>query len=156
MITGILRAKESLFSGINNLKVYSVLHSRYSEYFGFTEIEVNHILIKSHLLAKADEIKTWYNGYQFGNTTIYNPWSIAYCIQEQGKTAPYWINTSDNQLIRKLLKKSPLEFKTQFEKLIQGESIEKFIDENMVFEDLEKNSAAAWSLLLMKSIMPVN
>lgn len=154
VITGILRiAKESLFSGINNLKVYSVLHSRYSEYFGFTEIEVNHILIKSHLLAKADEIKAWYNGYQFGDTTIYNPWSIAYCIQEQGKTAPYWINTSDNELIRELLKKSPLEFKTQFEKLIQGDSIEKLIDENMVFGDLEKNSAAAWSLLLMSGYL---
>jgi len=84
VITGILRiAKESLFSGINNLKVYSILHTRYSEYFGFTEAEVNTILEESNLTAKSAAIKAWYNGYQFGSTTIYNPWSIANCIKKK-------------------------------------------------------------------------
>lgn len=150
VITGILRvAKESLFSGVNNLEVYSLLRPEYSEHFGFTETEVNAILAKSDLSEKAPEIKAWYNGYQFGNTIIYNPWSIANFVKRKGKTEPYWINTSDNQLIKELLKESPLEFKAQFEDLMQGKSIEKLIDENMVFVDLKKNPHAIWSLLLM-------
>ncbi len=154
VITGILRiAKESLFSGVNNLKVYSILHDGYSEHFGFTETEVNAILAGSHLVGKAAEIKDWYNGYQFGGTTIYNPWSIANCIKEKGGTEPYWINTSDNQLIKKLLKDSPLDFKTQFENLMRGETTEQLIDDNMVFADLETNSLAVWSLLLMSGYL---
>lgn len=154
VITGILRvAKESLFSGVNNLKVYSVLHPHYSEYFGFTEAEVDNILMQSNLSAKAAEIKHWYNGYQFGGTTIYNPWSIANCIKEQGATEPYWVNTSDNHLIKDLLKQSPLTFKSQFEALMRGETTEQFIDENMVFGDLTKNPAALWSLFLMSGYL---
>ncbi len=154
VITGILRiAKESLFSGLNNLKVYSTLSKRYSEYFGFTETEVNDILVKSHLSEKAEEIKAWYNGYQFGNTTIYNPWSIANCIDEEGETKPYWINTSSNELIKDLLKRSPLEFKAQFEALMQGNTTEQLIDENLVFADLGKNSTAVWSLLFMSGYL---
>ena len=75
------------------------------------------ILVQSDLSEKAKEIKAWYNGYQFGDTTIYNPWSIANCIKRKGEIEPYWINTSDNQLIKDLLKQSPLEFKQQFESL---------------------------------------
>ncbi len=150
VITGILRiAKESLFSGVNNLIVYSILNSNYSEHFGFTEIEVDNILAQSHLSEKAAEIKEWYNGYQIGDTTIYNPWSIANCIREKGTTKSYWINTSDNQLIKDLLKKSPLSFKKDFELLVMGNTIEKFIDEQMVFQYLNNNLEATWSLLLM-------
>lgn len=112
VITGILRvAKESLFSEVNNLKVYSLFNQQYSEYFGFTELEMDDVLKKAELTEKAEEIKEWYNGYQVGDTVIYNPWSIASCIQEKGVIKPYWVNTSSNQLIKDLLKKSyPLHF----------------------------------------------
>ena len=150
VITGILRvAKESLFSGVNNLKVYSILHQSYSQHFGFTEQEVDDVLKKSNLSEKAAEIKEWYNGYQFGNTTIYNPWSIANCIQESGELDPYWIDTSDNQLIKDLIKKTPLKFKEELEGLISGECIEKLIDEQLSFQYLDNNPDALWNLLLM-------
>ena len=150
VITGILRvAKESLFSGVNNLKVYSLLRDEYSEHFGFTEQEVDKILKKSNLSEKAAEIKEWYNGYQFGNTIIYNPWSIANCVKRTGELDPYWVNTSDNQLIKDLLKKSPLKFKEDFEGLVAGECIEKLIDEQLAFQYLNNNPDALWSLLLM-------
>ena len=154
VITGILRiAKESLFSGVNNLEVYPLIRNEYSKHFGFTETEVDGILIESHLLEKAAEIKAWYNGYQFGDTTIYNPWSIANCVKRKGTIEPYWINTSDNQLIKDLLKELPLEFKAQFEGLMRGEVIEQFIDESMVLVDLKKNPLAVWNLLLMSGYL---
>ncbi len=150
VITGILRvAKESLFSGVNNLKVYSLLQNEYSEHFGFTEAEVDNILNQSHLSEKAAEIKEWYNGYQIGQTVIYNPWSIANCVKQKGETEPYWVNTSDNQLIKDLLKISPLTFKQDFESLIAGKIIEKLIDEQLAFQYLNNTPDATWSLLLM-------
>ncbi len=156
VITGILRvAKESLFSGINNLKVYSSLHSSYSTHFGFTEEEVSVLAKKHHLENQLPDIKNWYNGYQIGDTVIYNPWSIANCIQEKGKLIPYWVNTSDNQLIRNTLVRSSTGFKEQFELLLQDQPVEQFIDENTVFGDLIKNESAAWSLLLMAGYLKV-
>jgi hypothetical protein len=154
VITGILRiAKESLFSGINNLKVYSILHSRYSEHFGFTEAEMDYVLRQSNLVEKSAQIKAWYNGYQMGGTTIYNPWSIANCVQEKGNLKPYWINTSSNELIKDLLKQAPLSFKTCFEDLMSGQEITRLVDENMVFADLNKHPDAIWSLLLMSGYL---
>jgi hypothetical protein len=150
VITGILRvAKESLFSGVNNLEVYSLLRDEYSEHFGFTEVEVDAMLKKSHLLRKSEEVKEWYNGYKIGKNIIYNPWSIVNCIKQNGETKPYWVNTSDNQLIKDLLKESTLKFKHQFELLISGESIEELIDERMVFQYLKNNPSSVWNLLLM-------
>jgi hypothetical protein len=154
VVTGILRvAKESLFSGVNNLEVFSVLRTDYSQYFGFTEEEVNEILLSSNLSSKAAEIKEWYNGYQIGNTVIYNPWSIASCIKRNGETEPYWINTSDNQLIKNILKQSPLDFKKEFEFLLEGKTTTQLIDEHMAFIDLKHNPGAAWSLLLMSGYL---
>ncbi|MCC2666693.1 MAG: Protein of unknown function (DUF1703)/Predicted AAA-ATPase, partial [Gammaproteobacteria bacterium] len=156
VITGILRvAKESLFSGINNLKVYSVLHPRYSTQFGFTEEEMDVLVKKHHLEYQFPGIKEWYNGYQIGDTVLYNPWSIANCIQEKGDLVPYWVNTSDNQLIRRILVRSSTAFKEQFELLLQNQPIEQLIDENTVFGDLEANESAAWSLLLMSGYLKV-
>jgi len=156
VITGILRvAKESLFSGVNNLKVYSLLHPRYSTQFGFTEEEVGALVKKHHLESQLPDIKDWYNGYQVGDTVLYNPWSIANCIQEKGKLIPYWVNTSDNQLIRNLLVRSGTQFKEQFELLLQDKPVEQLIDENTVFGDLTMNESAAWSLLLMAGYLKV-
>ncbi len=101
VITGILRiAKESLFSGLNNIEVYTLLHSNYGEYFGFTESEVNALLNQAGLDKEAVAIRDWYNGYKCGNTIIYNPWSIVHCIKRQGELQPYWVNTSGNDLIK--------------------------------------------------------
>lgn len=157
VVTGILRvAKESLFSGVNNLEVHSILRDDYSQHFGFTEDEVDALLKKAKQLNKAEEIKQWYNGYQIGTTVIYNPWSIVNCIKQKGILQPYWLNTSDNQLIKDLLKCSPMAFKSEFENLINGISIEKFIDEAVVLQYLNNNPSAVWSLLLMSGYLKPN
>ena len=156
VITGILRvAKESLFSGVNNLEVYSLLRSEYGQYFGFTEEEMNQLLKKATLGENSKEIKDWYNGYQVGNTVVYNPWSVANCIKQKGELQPYWVNTSDNQLIRNILVRSSTGFKEQFELLLQDKPVEQLIDENTVFGDLQVNESAAWSLLLMAGYLKV-
>jgi len=156
VITGILRvAKESLFSGVNNLEVYSLLRSEYGQYFGFTEEEMDELLKKAALVKNSKEIKDWYNGYQVGNTVVYNPWSVVNCIKQKGELQPYWVNTSDNQLIRTILVRSNTGFKEQFELLLQDKPVEQLIDENTVFGDLIKNESAAWSLLLMAGYLKV-
>ncbi len=156
VITGILRvAKESLFSGLNNLKVYTLTNSHYGQYFGFTQEEVENLLAQAGLNQQAPAIRDWYNGYRMGPYTVYNPWSIVNCIAEKGVLAPYWANTSDNQLIKTILISSSENFRTQFEDLLQGHTIEKVIDENMVYGDLNNNESAAWSLLLMAGYLKV-
>ena len=121
VITGILRvSKESLFSGLNNLEVYSIIQSEYGQYFGFTEEEVLNLLQRSDLQSHMPDIRDWYNGYRVGKYTVYNPWSIVKCIKKKGELAPYWINTSDNQLIKDLLTRSSESFRTQFEDLLRG------------------------------------
>ena len=153
VITGILRiAKESLFSGLNNVKVYSLLHPQYSQHFGFTEEEVGVLLKQTGVDSAQEEVRTWYNGYVFGGTIVYNPWSIVNYIND-GVLKPYWVNTSDNQLIRDLLIKSDPKFKEGFELLLQDKTIEEIIDENMMFGDLKNNNEAIWSLLLMSGYL---
>jgi hypothetical protein len=156
VITGILRvAKESLFSGLNNVVVYSLLQPEYSEYFGFTEKEVSELLEQANLSDKESDIRKWYNGYVFGGTTVYNPWSIANYLNKKGVLQPYWVNTSDNLLIQILITKANPEAKEQFELLLQDKTITKIIDENMVFGDLQNNNQAAWSLLVMSGYLKV-
>jgi hypothetical protein len=156
VLTGILRiSKESLFSGLNNLEVYSLLRSEYSQYFGFTEEEVVELLKESGLEIKLEEIRGWYNGYQMGNTIVYNPWSIVNCIKRKGLLQPYWVNTSDNTLVKNLLIQSSTKFKHEFELLLEGKVVKKFIDENFVFPELKANEGAIWSLLLMTGYLKV-
>ena len=150
ILTGILRvSKESLFSGLNNIKVYSILHSKYSNYFGFTEIEVNELLTKAQLPGDLKKTKEWYNGYNFGNTTIYNPLSIIEFINEQGKLRSYWVNTSSNELVKNLIINSPYNIQESIEALIAGSTIKQYVDEHIVFNDLNTSSSAIWGLLLM-------
>ncbi|MBS0186399.1 MAG: AAA family ATPase, partial [Proteobacteria bacterium] len=151
VLTGILRvSRESLFSGLNHLKVYSVLNSQYSSYFGFMESEVEGLLNQAQMTEKVTDVKDWYNGYHMSDVTVYNPWSILNFIQERGILQPYWVNTSDNELIKTLLSRSSFSFKDDFEELLQGKGIEKLIDENMVFSDLKRNNpTSTWSLFLM-------
>ncbi len=155
VLTGILRvSKESLFSGLSNVKVYSVLDQNYCSYFGFTEAEVNELLYKAQLPNNATQTKEWYNGYNFGSTTIYNPWSIINFIKDEGKRLKsYWINTSGNDLVKNIIIKSSFNVQEKIAELITGRTIKEYIDENIVFTDLEKNSDAIWGLLLMSGYL---
>jgi len=154
VVTGILRvAKESLFSGVNNLKVYSLFSQHYSEYFGFTENEVGDLLQEACLQHKAEKIKHWYNGYLIGNTVIYNPWSIVNCIDEAGELKTYWVNTSGNTLIKNLLACADDITKQRLESLIQNQPISATVDENLVFGDMIQNENALWSLLLFSGYL---
>jgi Predicted AAA-ATPase/PD-(D/E)XK nuclease superfamily len=149
IITGILRiSKESLFSGMNNIRVYSIFDKIYSEYFGFTEPEVIEILKKYNLNDRSAKIQDWYNGYRIGDTIIYNPWSLVSCIEEGGLLKPYWVNTSSNDLVKHLLARSNKQSKLDLESILHNESITALINENIVFGDLERDSNAVWSLLL--------
>ena len=149
VLTGILRvAKESLFSGLNNVEVYSLLKNEYSQYFGFTEEEVTRLFVESGLQDKLLGAKAWYNGYQIGGTVVYNPWSIVSCIKRKGLFEPYWINTSDNLLIKRTLVGSSIATKEKFKTLLEGNPVEAIIDDNFAFPELESNESAFWNLFL--------
>lgn len=150
ILTGILRvAKESIFSGLNNIKVYSLINSKYREFFGFTEKEVKEILKYYNIKTELENIKLWYNGYNFGGEVIYNPWSILNYIKDIDRgLICHWINTSSNELIRDIIAKSDYKAKVECEALILGECIEKKINENIVMEDIATSSENIWTFLL--------
>lgn len=154
VLTGILRvSKESLFSGLNNIKVYSILHKQYSNYFGFTENETNELIAQAKLSANFKQTKEWYNGYIFGGTTIYNPCSIVEFIKEDGRLKAYWVNTSSNDLAKNLLINASSNIKNSIELLIAGHTVREYVDEHVVFSDLKNNPGALWSLLLMSGYL---
>jgi hypothetical protein len=153
VVTGILRiSRESLFSGLNNLEIHTVLNESYSQYFGFTEPEVEHLLTGSAEQHK-EAVRSWYNGYRFGKRVIYNPWSIINCLKQQNQLRPYWVNTSDNSLLKNLMARAEGRFKQQLEDLIQHRPVEQLIDPNLVFGDLQKDTMALWSLLLFSGYL---
>lgn len=151
VVTGIMRiAKESIFSGFNNPGVYTLLSEDFSQYFGFTEEEVETMLKDFQLLHMYDRVQLWYNGYRFGHRVIYNPWSIINFLRSKEKELiPYWINTSDNKIVDSLLSRGGLELKKELEQLIRGETIEKAIDENILLKEVELRDDLLWSFLLM-------
>ncbi len=151
IITGIMRiARESIFSGLNNPGVYTLLSEEFDDKFGFTEKEIEALLKDFQLLDRYDEVQRWYNGYRFGEKIIYNPWSIINFLGSKAKTCkPYWINTSDNQMVESLLSKKGKELKKELEQLIRDETIEKTIDENIILKDLTTDEDSMWSFLLM-------
>ena len=156
LLTGITRvSKESLFSGLNNLAVYSLLDDEYSEHFGFTEEEVNMLAEKMEHQDKLAEMKAWYNGYEVGDTTLYNPWSIINCLSRKGRIKNYWLNTSGNELIKKLLINSSGDFKENFEQLLKGKSIHQSIREDMVFGDLKEDESLIWSLFFVTGYLKI-
>lgn len=147
-ITGVTRvSKESIFSGINNLIVCSLHNNKYSEFFGFVEAEVKTLLEKSKLNIDFNELTRWYNGYLSGNTILYNPWSILCAIDNQGKFDYYWVNTSGNQILEKFIVNGTNEFYTCLKRLVQDKPISQLVDPHVVFQDLDTNTAAIWSLL---------
>ena len=155
IITGILRiAKESIFSDLNNLKVLTILDEEYGEYFGLLEVEVMEALRCFNKEYELDEIKDWYNGYIFGKSVIYNPWSILNCIDSKSdELKPYWINTSSNDLIKELVARGGEDIKLELEELIRAGSIEKTINENIVFREIEQNEDALWGFLMFSGYL---
>jgi hypothetical protein len=154
VITGILRvAKESLFSDVNNVKVYGLLDTNYGEYFGFTEEEVTDLFHRADLDRDANKIRNWYNGYRCGDTVIYNPWSIVRCIDAKGELVPYWLNTSGNDLVKTLFAQGDEVLKAKLEALIAGQSVTAAINPGMVFGDLQRDQHAVWSLLLFSGYL---
>jgi hypothetical protein len=156
VLTGITRvSQESLFSGLNNISVYSLLREKYGQYFGFTESEVIKLISDTQQTVPLASIKEWYNGYQVGKYVLYNPWSIINCLSNQGELRPYWVNTSSNELIGKLLSKAEPVVKQSLEALLQGKTVEQPLSENLVFPDIERSDEALWSLLLYAGYLNV-
>jgi len=155
LITGILRvAKESIFSGLNNLQVNTILGFKFNDKFGFTEEELKELLEYYTLKEKSEDIKIWYNGYVFGGKVIYNPWSVLnYIDNNEAGFMPYWINSSSNDLIKRLLIKGDNNMKLELEELIEGKSINKVIDDNIVMAEVEDSNENIWSFLLMSGYL---
>lgn len=155
LMTGITRiSKESIFSDLNNLKVITTTSKEYATSFGFTEEEVFSAM-KEMGLTNFDEVKMWYDGFVFGETTdIYNPWSIINYL-DSGKLDVYWANTSANSLAGKLIRLGSKETKESFEILLRGEAIETQLDEQIVYSQLGRKKGAVWSLLLASGYLKV-
>jgi len=148
MLTGITRvSKESIFSDLNNLEVITATSNQFETAFGFTEQEVFHVLEQYGLADKKQDVKAWYDGFKFGNTNdIYNPWSILNYLKKH-KLDAYWANTSSNSLVSKLIREGSPDLKGQMELLLNGGELEALLDEQIVFNQLDTNETAVWSLL---------
>ena len=156
IMTGITRiSKESIFSDLNNLKVVTTTSEKYADCFGFTEEEVFNSLDEFNLSNQKQQVKEWYDGFTFGNKKdIYNPWSIINFLDEK-KVGTYWANTSSNSLIGKLVQEGSRNVKEAFEGLIQGKSIRTEINEEIVYDLLDSNEQALWSLMLASGYLKV-
>lgn len=147
-------SKESMFSDLNNLRVVTITSDDYASYFGFTEDEV-FAAMDEFCMTNKDEVKQWYDGFTIGkHKDIYNPWSIIYFLKE-GELKPYWANTSSNALVSNLIKKGDKDIKMQFEILLSGKTIWSTINEEVVFDQLNGNEKALWSLLLTAGYLKV-
>ncbi len=161
VITGCLRiSKESIFTGLNNLAIYSILSKNYDEYFGFTQKEVGDILNAYGMQEKEDIVKEWYNGYLFGSAEVYNPWSVISFVHEneadpQAFPRPYWMNTSSNNIIRRLIERADAGVKREIEELIAGGTIEKPVNENITYEDIETSQENLWNFLFFTGYLKV-
>ena len=149
LMTGITRiSKESIFSDLNNLEVVTTTSEKYMDSFGFTQEEVCKALEEYDLTDQKENVKSWYDGFTFGNTTdIYNPWSIINYLDKR-KFAPYWANTSSNNLIGKLIREGSAEVKIIMEDLLTGRTLDAHIDEQIIFDQLDRHIDAIWSLFL--------
>ncbi|XCP84447.1 AAA family ATPase [Roseburia hominis] len=156
IMTGITRvSKESVFSDLNNLEVVTTTSDKYEESFGFTEEEVFSALEEYHLADKREEVKGWYDGFVFGHKgDIYNPWSIINYLDKK-QFAPYWANTSSNNLVGKVIREGTRQMKESFGQLLDGGSILSEIDEQIVYNQLDLDEAAIWSLLLASGYLKV-
>ena len=155
VITGCLRiAKESIFTGTNNFKSYSVLDNKFSQYFGFTHAEVGAMLQTAELENKAGEIRSWYDGYIFGDSAVYCPWDVANYIADAAaapETQPknYWNNTSHNGVVRSFINQTDFSVKPKFERLMNGGTIRTTISDELTYDLLHSSEQNLWSLLFM-------
>lgn len=153
VITGCLRiSRESIFTGLNNLDIISILNEYYSEHFGFTEAEIKEMLEFYGCSDAFQVMRTWYDGYQFGQTEVYNPWSAVNYVKALWKNNeaipnPYWANTSSNDIIRTLVEEADISVRKEIEDLIQGKNIEKPIHEDITYEDIYKSQNNLWNFL---------
>lgn len=153
VITGCLRiTKESIFTGLNNVEMISILNHSYGEFFGFVQEEIDEMLRYFGLTAKREIIREWYNGYQFGNAQVYNPWSVANYVKAltvapDELPAPYWANTSSNSIVRTLVEKSGVSVKRELEILLAGGTIEKPIHEDITYDSVYDSEDNLWNFL---------
>ena len=155
IMTGIIRViKAGTFSDLNNLRVYSILNEQYSDFFGFTQNEVENALKDFNIEYELPDVKAWYDGYKFGNSDVYNPWSILNFLTDK-KLIPYWIDTSDNYLINKTLKNASSDTMEALQKLFSGESVEENINGNsdlsILFDEEE-----IWELFLFSGYLTID
>lgn len=157
LITGITRvSKESIFSDLNNLEVITTTSEKYAAYFGFTEQEVFQALDNMGLSEEKQGVKDWYDGFTFGSVRdIYNPWSITNFISRKGEYDTYWADSSGNGLINSLIRRGSADIKKKMELLMQGDSFEVELDEQIVFDQLDHDENAIWSLLLATGYLRV-
>lgn len=155
-LTGILRvAKESIFSGMNNLKTYSILDDGYSSYFGFTEKEVKVMLRYYGKDDKYNELSEWYDGYRFGNTEIFNPWSVINYISDNCFPKAFWQSTGSNEIIGEIIKTATPEITEDLYKLLCGEKIATYIDTGVIYPEVQNNPYSIYSFLLVAGYLKV-
>ena len=153
VITGCLRiSKESIFTGLNNLEIISILNKSYDEFFGFTQEEVDKILEDYNIIDKRELIKEWYNGYIFGSASVYNPWSLVRFVKDlkiDKDTFPssYWANTSSNSIVKSLIEKADDETKNEIETLIEGKTIEKPVHEDITYDEVYDTMDNLWNFM---------
>ena len=156
ILTGILRvARESIFSGLNNLEVYGLLsRCPFADKFGFTEPEVARLLEDFGSAEHLTSVQEWYDGYDFGGTTIYNPWSILrFAASHVPECEPHWVNTSSNDLVYELIQEGGDSLKEDLEALVSGASLSRQVNENIVFRDIRQSEDAVWSFLLFSGYL---
>ncbi len=156
-LTGILRiSKESIFSGLNNLSINSVLDEKYSSYFGFTKEEIKEIIKYYGIEDKYDEICQWYDGYRFGQTDIFNPWSVINYYGNGCKPKAFWISTGSNDIIDKVISKANKEIYDNLNSLINGKTLTTYIDTSVIYPQIENNPSAIYSFLLVSGYLKVS
>ena len=161
VLTGCLRvSRESIFTGLNNLKTYSITKNKFSQYFGFTQEEMKEILQNFSLEQYAETIAKWYDGYRFGLTEIYNPWSVLNCIDsylqnDMVACEPYWSNTSSNRIVKRLIEESNERTKSMVEELINGTPIHTQIFEDVTYGTIDVNQDYIWSFLLFTGYLKI-
>ena len=149
VLTGVLRiSKESIFSALNNLDVSSVVSGSYAEMLGFTSAEVARIANDLGVPEKADELRAWYDGYNFAGHDIYNPWSVVRYFQNACKAEPYWVNTSGNSILKTMLLRVDEERQTDLLNLWQGKTVLSMLDEGIIYDEIYENKDALYTMLL--------
>ena len=155
-LTGILRvAKESIFSGLNNLSINSILDDKYSQYFGFTAEEVRTMADYHNAADKFGEICEWYDGYKFGQTEIFNPWSVINYFNKNCKAERFWENTGSNAIIGEVLEKADEEIFENLNDLLQGNAITTYVDTNVIYPEIKRNPSSVYSFLLVAGYLKV-